>query len=196
MSLSASSPLTAPPDSEAGPHAALLVAPLPAMQILGRVALSLLGCAAFGAASGIGHGAGAIVRGMWLSPTLFVGGALLALPPLYLLAALFRSRISAGAVVERVTAALSGVSLVLFGLAAPAALFSATLKTAAGQMLACGTVGLVGAVGIAAAAVATSQHDLDDRGKLVAGIWAIFALVLGLRLMISLGRPLLDGGCP
>ena len=48
------------------------------------LALGLAGAVAFGATAGIGHGAAAMLRGAWMSPALFVGGALLATPPLYL----------------------------------------------------------------------------------------------------------------
>ncbi|MDB4932887.1 MAG: hypothetical protein JWM10_5371 [Myxococcaceae bacterium] len=147
------------------------------------LALGLAGAVAFGAAAGLGHGAAALARGAWMSPALFVGGALLAAPPLYLAASYSGSRASAEEVIAEVADVLGRAGVVLLGLAAPAAFFSATLRTPTAWALLVGLAVVVGAVAVRAVARRTLSHATT-----AAWLWTFFSLALGVRLLLALAR--------
>ena len=149
------------------------------------LALGLAGAVAFGAAAGIGHGAAAMLRGAWMSPALFVGGALLATPPLYLASSWSGSRASAEELVASVADTLGRTGVILLGLAAPAAYFSATLRTPTAWALLLGAAVTVGA----AAVRAVSARTLSD-GPAAAWAWSAFAVALGVRLLAALAHHL------
>lgn len=146
-----------------------------------RLLLALAGSAAFGAAAGLGHGFAATLRGAWMSPALFVGGALLAAPPLYLASMYARERATAERLVTEVASVLGAVGAVLLGLSAPAAFFSATLRTPSAALL---LVGCALAVGTAAV------HAVSRRAfagiTVASSLWSLSALCLGARLSITL----------
>ena len=154
--------------------------PLPESAVPRGLAVGLAGAAAFGAAAGLGHGAGALLRGAWMSPALFVGGALLATPPLYLASTASGSRATAEEVVAGVSDALGRTGVVLLGLAAPAAFFSATLRTpTAWALLGCAVLA-VGAVAIRGVSRETLRHPAAT------WLWTVFALAVGVRLLTTL----------
>lgn len=146
----------------------------------------LAGSAVFGAAAGLGHGLVPALHGAWMAPVVFVGGAALATPPLYLAGVFAEARISAEEVVARVTEALGNAGIVLMGLAAPVAFFSATLRAEGGlTRLAC-LVALVGAVCVRT--VARKALPDTPRASLAASAWTVFALCLGARLLHELSQ--------
>jgi hypothetical protein len=145
------------------------------------LALGFAGAVAFGAAAGLGHGVAALARGAWMSPALFVGGALLAAPPLYLAASYSGSRASAEEVIAEIADVLGRAGVALLGLAAPAAFFSATLRTPTAWALLVGLAVVVGAVAVRAIARRTLAHALGP-----AWLWTAFALALGVRLVLAL----------
>lgn len=143
--------------------------------------MALLGSAAFGVAAGLGHGALATLHGAWASPALFVGGAALATPPLYLFCARSGARLSAEELVDHVTAVLGTTGTALLGLAAPVAFFSATLRSpSAFPLLLCASLA-IGAVAVHALARRTLSHSV-----LNLALWAAFALALGGRLVAAI----------
>ncbi len=165
---------------------ASLAPPPPAELPLSRsLALGLAGAVAFGAAAGLGHGASAILRGAWMSPALFVGGALLALPPLYLASSWSGSRSSAEELVSGVVDVLGRTGVILLGLSAPAAFFSATLRTPSAWALL-----LAAVVSVGAAAVRSVSVRALSEGLAAAWIWSAFAVALGVRLLVALAHHL------
>lgn len=163
---------------------ASLAPPPPAELPLSRsLALGLAGAVAFGAAAGLGHGASAILRGAWMSPALFVGGALLALPPLYLASSWSGSRSSAEELVSGVADVLGRTGVILLGLSAPAAFFSATLHTSSAWFLLLGSVVIVGVTAVRAVARKTfTGTSLASTG------WTLLALALGARTLLALSH--------
>jgi len=149
------------------------------------LALGLLGAVAFGASAGLGHGASAILRGAWMSPALFVGGALASLPPLYLASSWSGSRAPADELVSGVADVLGRTGLILLGLSAPAAFFSATLRTPSAWALLFAAAVTVGAAAVRAVSVRT----LSD-ATAAAWIWSAFAVALGVRLLVALAHHL------
>jgi hypothetical protein len=153
-----------------------------------NLALGLLGGSVFGAASGVGHGLSAAVRGAWTAPALFVGGALLAAPPLYLMVALSGGQGSPRAVFDSSVKKLAAVGIALMGLSAPAAFFSATLRTASAQLLLTAVLVCVGAVSVFAVAGERMAAEKALKPRIAGIAWSVFALALGARLMSSLAH--------
>lgn len=157
------------------------------LEALGRhLATGLLGAAAFGVAAATGHGPLLMARGAWMGPALFVGGAALATPPLYMFGALAGSRQTAQSVALRCGRSLAAVGTALLGLAAPAAYLSATLTTRSGPVLLTLSCVVIGTAGIAAITRETLDIERKESAKIAAVLWAVFALALGVRLMASL----------
>ncbi len=156
----------------------------PDTALLERLGMGLLGAAAFGAAAGLGHGAAATLRGLWMSPALFVGGALLATPPLYLASTHAGLRSSAEELVAEVASTLGDTGVALLGLAAPAAYFSVTLRTHSAWAL---LVAMVAVVGVSAVR-ALSRRTLS--WGLAAILWTLFAVAVGVRLVVALAHQL------
>lgn len=146
--------------------------------------LALVGTAAFGAAAGLGHGASATLRGLWMAPALFVGGALLAAPPLYLASTRAGLRSTAEALVADIAETLGDTGLALLGLAAPAAFFSVTLHTQSAWVLLAVIVGAVGLTAVRSLARRTLMRGV------VGALWTVFALALGVRLVLALSHQL------
>lgn len=156
---------------------------LPEAAVPRSLALGLAGAVAFGAAAGLGHGAAALLRGAWMSPALFLGGALLATPPLYLASSYSGSRASAEEVVAGVSDVLGRTGIVLLGLAAPAAFFSATLRTPTAWALL-----LALSVAVGAAAVHSVSRRALAHTPAAAWLWSVFAVALGVRLLVALSH--------
>ena len=156
--------------------------------VLQHLALAVLGSAAFGAASAMGSGVHAMVKGAWMAPALFVGGALLAMPPQYLFPALAGGRTTRNEVLTGTSRVLAAVATVLLGLAAPAAFFAATLHTVSGFALLLLTMVTLGGTGIFALTGARLAREETFGARGAALAWCVFALALGGRLMISLGN--------
>ncbi len=152
------------------------------------LATGALGSAAFGAAAMAGHGVRAMGAGAWMGPALFAGGALLAMPPQYLFTALAGGRTTPADVLTGSSRVLAAVGVALLGLAAPAAFFSATLRTFTGAALLVLTVVSLGVVGIASLAWARLRVEDGFAARCGAVAWFVFALALGGRLMIALGH--------
>ncbi|HEU4412275.1 MAG TPA: hypothetical protein VFS43_43940 [Polyangiaceae bacterium] len=152
------------------------------------VALGALGCATFGAAAALGHGPRAVGLGALSAPALFVGGALLSAPPLYLLLALGGGRATAADVADALGASLHKITTVLWGLAAPAAYFSVTLRTNKSLALLVAAAAVVGGAAVVSTAERLSRGESKSGARLMTGVWCAVALLLGLRLVSSLGR--------
>lgn len=152
------------------------------------LALGVAGPVAFGLAAAVGHGPAAMLRGAWMAPCLFAGAALLATPPLYLASVWSASRASAERVVGDVAGALGDAGVVLLGLAAPAAYFSATLRTPTARALLVGCVVLVGAVAVRS--VARRTFASAPRGAASGSLWTLLAFALGLRMLVALSHHL------
>ncbi len=148
------------------------------------IVLALIGAAAFGAASGLGHGAASTLRGLWMSPALFVGGALLAAPPLYLASTRAGLRSTAEDLAADIAETLGNTGLALLGLAAPAAYFSATLHTRSAWVMLAVIIGAVGLTAVRALARRTLMPGLAS------ALWTVFALALGVRLVLALSHQL------
>lgn len=158
-------------------------------EALGRhVALGVLGTAAFGVAAAAGHGAVAMAKGAWMGPALFVGGAALAAPPLYMFGALAGSRQTARATAERCGKSLAAVGTALMGLAAPAAYLSATLTTKSAPALLGLCCVALGTAGVVAVARASLQVERKEKARTAVILWSLFALALGVRLMVAIGK--------
>lgn len=155
--------------------------PPPEAAVPRRLLLGLAGAAAFGAAAGLGHGVAATLRGAWMAPALFVGGALLATPPLYLASMHSGQRVSAERLVAEVSEVVGSVGVVLLGLSAPAAFFSSTLRTPSAAVLLAGCAALVGT-----GAVRAVSRRAFERLSVASSLWTAFALALGLRLSLAL----------
>lgn len=153
------------------------------------LAAGLAGSAAFGLAAGLGHGPLAMLRGAWIAPLLFAGGAALSTPPLYLASTCAGSRASAESVVSDVASVLGDAGVVLLGLAAPAAFFSATLRTSNGWALLMAAVVAVGATAVRAVARRAFSDDAPRAGA-ASLLWTGFAFALGLRLIVALSHHL------
>jgi hypothetical protein len=123
-----------------------------------------------------------------MAPALFVGGALLATPPLYLFRALAGGRQSAAATAARCARTLAAVGTALLGLAAPAAYLSVTLTTRTGPLLLVVSCAAVGCAAISAITRETLQGERRDGPRAATILWTVFAVLLGLRLMIELLR--------
>ncbi|MFO0603605.1 MAG: hypothetical protein U0324_10550 [Polyangiales bacterium] len=160
-----------------------LSTPFAAASIPRSLALGLAGSAAFGLAAAVGHGARAMLHGLWMAPALFVGSALLATPPLYLVGVWSGQRLPAERVARHVADSLGGVGTVLLGLAAPAAYFSATLRTGSAWFLLAGAVVLVGV-----AAVRAVARNAFPRPSPAAVGWTLLALALGARTLLALAH--------
>jgi hypothetical protein len=160
----------------------------PRTEVWRGFAMGVLGSAAFGAAAAVGHGTQLVVKGAWMAPVLFVGGALLAMPPQYLVSALAGGRATPGDVLSTTSKALGAVATVLLGLAAPAAFFSATLHTLTGSVLLLLALVALGSTGVVAMTVQRAARETKAAAQLGALAWCVFALALGGRLMVALGR--------
>lgn len=152
------------------------------------VAFGALGCATFGAAAALGHGVRAIGLAALSAPALFVGGALLAAPPLYLLLALGGGRATAAQVGGALADSLRRVTTVLWGLAAPAAYFSVTLRTNKSLALLVAAAAVVGVAAVIATARRLARDEPKPGARWMAGAWCAVAVLLGLRLVSALGR--------
>jgi hypothetical protein len=152
-----------------------------------QLALALTGSAVFGAAAALGYGMSAAGRGAWMAPALFVGGAVLAAPPLFLFGALAGGRLSARELAASVLRSAASVGTALLGLAAPAAFFSVTMKTRLAPELLVAVAALVGLAGVIAVA-RSSAEGAKDTVRLATVGWCVFAVLLGARLMTSLGH--------
>ncbi len=160
---------------------------------LGRqLAVGALGAAAFGVAAATGHGALAMTRAVWMGPALFVGGAALATPPLYLFGALAGSRLPAVGAADRCGRALAAVGTALLGLAPAAAFVSTTMRTFTAPLLLVVTCAVAGGAGVAAVTTETMRSDRRPGVHLAALLWTGFALALGVRLIVALSHRL-DG---
>lgn len=160
-----------------------LSTPSPAVSVPRSLGLGLAGSAAFGLAAALGHGAHAMLQGLWMAPALFVGSALLATPPLYLFGVWSGQRVPAERVARHVGEALGGAGVVLLGLSAPAAYFSATLRTGSAWVLLVGAVVLVGVVAVRAVARKTfPSPTFASTG------WTLLALALGARTLLALAH--------
>jgi hypothetical protein len=160
----------------------------PRATTIGRdLAQGALGAAAFGAAAGTGYGPSAMFHGAWSAAALFAGGAVLAAPPLYLASSLGGGRVTVTALAAAATRSLAATSAVLLGLAAPAAFFSATMRTPSALPLALTVAALVGAGGVLSLAHRVTR-DGDGRGVVPTLLWTAFALLLGVRLIGALGH--------
>lgn len=156
---------------------------------LGRsAAAGILGSAVFGAAVFAGHGAGLMLQGAWMAPALFVGGAALALPPLYLSSALSGGKATPSEVAASAQRALGVVSTVLLGLAAPAVFFSVTLRSTLAIVLLAGVMVVVGSAGILTVAMDRWTRETTARALLASTVWCFFAFAVGGRLMVSLAK--------
>lgn len=159
--------------------------PPPDGAVARELLLGVLGSALFGAAAGLGHGVAATLRGAWMSPALFVGGALLVTPPLYLASMYSEERSSAEKLIAEVSAVLGSVGVALLGLSAPAAFFSATLRTPSAAILLAGCALVVGVL-----AVRAVSNRAFARLTVASSLWNVFALALGLRLTVALSHHL------
>lgn len=164
----------------------ILTPPPPSVSIPRELALGVAGAAAFGIAAALGHGAVAMLRGAWMAPVLFAGSCLLATPPLYLASTWSNADTSAERLLADVASVLGRAGLVLLGLAAPAAFFSATLRTRSAWAL---LVVVVLAVGITAVR-AVARRTLDGRGPTVVIGWTALAVALGARMLFALAHHL------
>lgn len=157
-------------------------------EIARDLALAVASAAVFGAAAGTGHGALAVFHGAWSAPALFAGGATLATPPLYLATALGGGRLSAHELAASAARSLAAASTVLLGLAAPAAFFSATLRTSSAAPLVVSVAAVVGAGGVLALAHHATVRATRAPAVAATLAWAGFAVLLGVRLIGTVGR--------
>ncbi|MEI8258165.1 MAG: hypothetical protein WCJ30_21010, partial [Deltaproteobacteria bacterium] len=97
-------------------------------------------------------------------------------------------RTTPGDVLTDSSRVLAAVGTALLGLAAPAAFFSATLRTATGAVLLVIAVVSLGLVGISALASARLRVEDGYAARSGTVAWFVFAVALGARLMIALGR--------
>ena len=157
--------------------------------LLGRsVATGVLGGAVFGAAAFAGHGASAMLQGAWMVPALFVGGAALALPPLYLSSALSGGEATPAEIAASGSRALDAVSTVLLGLAAPAVFFSVTLRSTLSLVLLGAVLLVVGSAGVLTVALDRWTRERAARALMASTLWCFFAFAVGGRLIVSLAR--------
>lgn len=177
MTLTADTPL------DDTPPAAPVAAPPREPPLVQQLGVALLGAAVFGLAAGLGHGPAAMLRGAWTSPALFLGGAALATPPLYLIGAWAGERSSAEELVSRVTSVAGAAGIVLLGLSAPAAFFSVTLRTHTAWALLMAAVITVGASSVRAVA----RRALTEL-SVASLVWTVFAFAIGLRLLSALAH--------
>lgn len=168
--------------------------PAPPPERLERLALRALVCAgAFGAACGAGGGARAALHGAWAAPALFLGGAALALGPLYLASAVSGTALTPLAVVRVALSRTAGATVVLLGLVPAALLFSTTLRGQLASWLLLGVVGAVFAFGAYAVAEALIEQKTSVVQRYAFAAWVLFAWLLGARMIgvisgvISLG---------
>ena len=152
------------------------------------LAFGVAGSAAFGLAAAAGQGVLAMSRAVWMAPVLFVGGALLAMPPQYLFSAIGGGRTTPGEVLTGTARVVGAIGTVLLGLAAPAAFFSATLHTLTGGARLMLAMMTLGSIGVLALTVQRAARETKPAAQLGALAWCVFALALGGRLMIALGR--------
>lgn len=163
-------------------------APARTATVMRDLAMGVFGSAVFGAAAAVGDGVHSIARGAWTAPALFVGGALLAMPPQYLFTALAGGRTTPGEVLTGTSRVLAGVATVLLGLAAPAAFFSATLHTNTGLGLLVAVVVSLGTLGVVALTGSRLANEESFGARCAAFAWCLFALALGGRLMSALAH--------
>lgn len=156
--------------------------------VMRDLAMGVFGSAVFGAAAAVGDGVHTIAKGAWIAPALFVGGALLAMPPQYLFTALAGGRTTPGEVLTGTSRVLAGVATVLLGLAAPAAFFSATLHTLTGLGLLLAVVVTLGSLGVVALTGSRLANEESFAARCAAMAWCVFALALGGRLMFALAH--------
>ncbi len=160
---------------------------MPPAELCRRLGVSILASAAFGAAVAVGRGAGAMLHGAWAAPALVVGGAALALPPLYLATALGGGQSAPGEVAASAAGALSRVTTVLLGLAAPTLFFSVTLQSLLGTALLVTVLVTVGTLGVVLVARDALSRETGGGARLGIAAWSVFALALGARLMATVG---------
>jgi hypothetical protein len=179
-----SPPSTFFPPVEASADARAL--PLPSAR--DAAALALLGPAVFGAASAVGHGARAMALGGALAPALFLGGAALAAPTLYLATSLGGGQVSAEHIARSTLSSLGTVGTLLLGFAIPAAFFSVTLHTASAPALLVAVLVLTGTTGVLTTLVRTLAKERSDSVRFLCAGWVAVALLLGGRLLSTLGH--------
>lgn len=175
----------AAPTSAASTSSPSSLLPLPSAR--DSFLLALFGPAAFGAAAALGHGAKAMGRGAGLAPALFLGGAALAAPTLYLATSIGGARVSADHVGRSTLSSLGTVGTLLLGLAVPAAYFSVTLRTGIAPALLVSVLALAGTTGVLTTLVRTLADEKSDTVRLVCTGWVVVALLMGARLLATLG---------
>lgn len=181
---SSARPLSPPAPPGASPSSAPL--PLPSMRDAALIAV--FGPAVFGAAAAIGHGARAMAMGAALSPVLFLGGAALAAPTLYLATSLGGGKVSAEHVGRATLSSLGSVGTLLLGFAIPAAFFSVTLHTGLAPALLVAVLVLTGTTGVLTTLVRTLSEERSDTARFLCAGWVAIALLLGGRLLSTLGH--------
>lgn len=172
--------------ASAAPTPPVALLPLPSAR--DSFLMALLGPAAFGAAAALGHGAKAMARGAGLAPALFLGGAALAAPTLYLATSLGGGRVSADHVGRATLSSLGTVGTLLLGLAVPAAYFSVTLHTALAPALLVAILALAGTTGVLTTLVRTLDEERSDSVRFFCTGWVVIALLMGGRLLSTLGK--------
>lgn len=150
--------------------------------------VAVLGPASFGVAAAVGHGARAMGQAAALAPALFLGGAALAAPTLYLATSVGGGQVSAEQVARATLSSLGTVGTLLLGFALPAAYFSVTLKTALAPALLVTVLAAAGMAGVLTTLVRTLQTEKSDRVRLFATAWVVVAVLMGGRLLSTLGR--------
>jgi hypothetical protein len=164
------------------------------VEVLARsVGTSAAAASVFGAAAGLGSGWGAMLRGAWSAPALFVGGAALAIPPLYVAHSLGGANSTPRQIVDAASVALRRVTTVLLGLAAPAAYFAVTLRDRLSIVLLAAVVLGMGVTGVALLGRSTAPVGAPPFASLARAGWYLFALALGARLMVSLAHHVVIG---
>lgn len=157
------------------------------------VARSAVCASAFGAACGAGLGLRAILTGMWAGPALFVGGALLALPPLYLASSVSGTSIAPVTVARSALGRMGRATLVLVGLAPAALLFSTTLHGELATKLLYGVVGAAFAFGSYAVAESLIEEQTSLPQRLAFACWVLFTWLLGARMIGVIAHAALGG---
>lgn len=181
-----SAPSATEPTSASTSAAPVALLPLPSAR--DSFLIALLGPAAFGAAAALGHGAKAMARGAGLAPALFLGGAALAAPTLYLATSLGGGRVSADQVGRATLSSLGSVGTLLLGLAVPAAYFSVTLHTPLAPALLVGILALAGTTGVLTTLVRALDEERSDTVRFFCTGWVVIALLMGGRLLSTLGK--------
>ncbi len=76
----------------------------------------------------------------------------------------------------------------LLGLAAPAAFFSVTLRTSKASLLLVAIVAVLGGVGVLTTLTRALASESSDRVRIAATVWMALAVLIGARLMGTLGH--------